>query len=65
MRFSYGGVCFFLPAFYFEFILGLGNSLCVQKKNNVLKGKQHVYIVPWIKNNISRVQKFLLNVKKT
>ena len=25
-------VVFFLPAFFFEFILGLGNSLCVQNK---------------------------------
>lgn len=40
--FSYGGVscvCFFLPAFYFEFIFGLGNSLCVQGKKMSRKEK--------------------------
>lgn len=41
MRFSYGGGGFFLPPFFFEFILGLGPSLCVQKKKKkILKGKK-------------------------
>lgn len=37
---------FFLPAFYFEFILGLGNSLCVQKKQCPKRKKTNGYIVP-------------------
>lgn len=66
MRFSYGGGGFFLPPFFFEFILGLGPSLCVQKKkkkNPKREEKKNGYIVLRIKNNIRRVQKFLFNVK--
>lgn len=37
---------FFLPVFHFEFRLGLGNSLCVQKKQCPKRRKTNGYIVP-------------------
>lgn len=60
---SFYGGGFFLSAFYFEFILDLGNSLSyVFKKQCPKRKKTNDYIVPWIEN-IQRVQTFLFNVK--
>lgn len=69
MSFSDGGVSFSLSTFYFEFIVSLKNSPCIQKeKKNVLKGKkQMAALFHELKTIYERVQTwvqtFLFNVK--